>query len=92
MLTCSGLKGEGLDDLWREVLAHQKSLDLAAKRRRQQVRWTWTLVRDRLLVRATGRAGGAAIAEEVERDVLAGTLTPALAADRLLAAFERPRR
>ncbi|MEV0352453.1 methylmalonyl Co-A mutase-associated GTPase MeaB [Nonomuraea sp. NPDC050680] len=92
VLTCSGLTGAGLDELWRKVLAHQKSLDLAAKRRRQQVRWTWTLVRDRLLTELRDAPAVAAIAEEVERDVLAGTLTPALAADRLLAAFERPRR
>ncbi|MEU7832883.1 methylmalonyl Co-A mutase-associated GTPase MeaB [Nonomuraea sp. NPDC052129] len=92
VLTCSGLTGAGLDELWRKVLAHQKSLDLAAKRRRQQVQWTWTLVRDRLLTELRDAPEVAAIAEEVERDVLAGTLTPALAADRLLSAFERPRR
>ncbi|MEU7742546.1 methylmalonyl Co-A mutase-associated GTPase MeaB [Nonomuraea sp. NPDC049158] len=92
VLTCSGLTGAGLDELWRKVLAHQKSLDLAAKRRRQQVQWTWTLVRDRLLTELRNAPEVAAIAAEVERDVLAGTLTPALAADRLLSAFERPRR
>ncbi|MFI7148529.1 methylmalonyl Co-A mutase-associated GTPase MeaB [Nonomuraea sp. NPDC050022] len=92
VLTCSGLTGAGLDELWRKVLAHQKSLDLAAKRRRQQVQWTWTLVRDRLLAELRDAPEVAAIAAEVERDVLAGTLTPALAADRLLSAFERPRR
>ncbi|HUR02817.1 MAG TPA: methylmalonyl Co-A mutase-associated GTPase MeaB [Nonomuraea sp.] len=90
VLTCSGLTGAGLDELWRKVLAHQKSLDLAAKRRRQQVQWTWTLVRDRLLAELRDAPEVAAIADEVERDVLAGTLTPALAADRLLNAFERP--
>ncbi|MEV1249232.1 methylmalonyl Co-A mutase-associated GTPase MeaB [Nonomuraea sp. NPDC049750] len=92
VLTCSGLTGAGLDELWRKVLAHQKSLDLAAKRRRQQVQWTWTLVRDRLVAELRDAPEVAAIAAEVERDVLAGTLTPALAADRLLSAFERPRR
>ena len=90
VLTCSGLTGAGLDELWRKVLAHQKSLDLAAKRRGQQVQWTWTLVRDRLLAELRDAPEVAAIADEVERDVLAGTLTPALAADRLLNAFKRP--
>ncbi|MEU4224078.1 methylmalonyl Co-A mutase-associated GTPase MeaB [Nonomuraea sp. NPDC026600] len=90
VLTCSGLTGAGLDELWRKVLAHQKSLDLAAKRRGQQVQWTWTLVRDRLLTELRDAPEVAAIADEVERDVLAGTLTPALAADRLLNAFKRP--
>ncbi|MEU7855111.1 methylmalonyl Co-A mutase-associated GTPase MeaB [Nonomuraea sp. NPDC049141] len=90
VLTCSGLTGAGLDELWRKVLAHQKSLDLAAKRRGQQVQWTWTLVRDRLLTELRDAPEVAAIADEVERDVLAGTLTPSLAADRLLKAFQRP--
>ncbi|TMR90898.1 methylmalonyl Co-A mutase-associated GTPase MeaB [Nonomuraea basaltis] len=90
VLTCSGLTGDGLEKLWRHVLAHQDSLDLAAKRRAQQVRWTWTLVRERLLSELRNDPAVAAIREEVEREVLAGELTPSLAADRLLSAFKRP--
>ncbi|MEV0383870.1 methylmalonyl Co-A mutase-associated GTPase MeaB [Nonomuraea sp. NPDC050643] len=90
VLTCSGLTGDGLGELWRQVLAHQDALDLAAKRRRQQVRWTWTLVHDRLLSELRNDPAVAALTEEVEREVLAGGLTPALAADRLLSAFKRP--
>ncbi|MEU1391048.1 MULTISPECIES: methylmalonyl Co-A mutase-associated GTPase MeaB [unclassified Nonomuraea] len=90
VLTCSGLTGDGLEELWRRVLAHQDSLDLAAKRRRQQVQWTWTLVRDRLLAELRHDPEVAAITADVEREVLAGELTPALAADRLLSVFKRP--
>ncbi|MEV3981112.1 methylmalonyl Co-A mutase-associated GTPase MeaB [Nonomuraea sp. NPDC049758] len=90
VLTCSGLTGDGLEELWRRILAHQDSLDLAAKRRRQQVQWTWTLVRDRLLAELRHDPEVAAITAEVEREVLAGELTPALAADRLLSVFKRP--
>ncbi|MFI6785877.1 methylmalonyl Co-A mutase-associated GTPase MeaB [Nonomuraea sp. NPDC050383] len=91
VLTCSGLTGDGLAELWEHVLAHQEGLDLDDKRRRQQVGWTWTLVRDRLLSELRHDPRVAAIAEEVEKEVLAGTLTPSLAADRLLSAFTRPR-
>ncbi|MFI7415993.1 methylmalonyl Co-A mutase-associated GTPase MeaB [Nonomuraea sp. NPDC049684] len=90
VLTCSGLTGDGLEELWRRILAHQDALDLAAKRRRQQVQWTWTLVRDRLLAELRHDPQVAAITAEVEREVLAGELTPALAADRLLSVFKRP--
>ncbi|MER7499596.1 methylmalonyl Co-A mutase-associated GTPase MeaB [Nonomuraea pusilla] len=90
VLTCSGLTGRGLEELWEQVLAHQESLDLPAKRRRQQVGWTWTLVRDRLLAELNHDPAVAAVREEVEREVLTGELTPSLAADRLLAAFKRP--
>ena len=87
--TCSGLTGDGLEELWRQVLAHQEGLDLAARRSRQQVGWTRALVRDRLLAELRGDPEVAAISAEVEREVLAGTLTPSLAADRVLAAFKR---
>ncbi|WP_223167674.1 methylmalonyl Co-A mutase-associated GTPase MeaB [Nonomuraea sp. SYSU D8015] len=90
VLTCSGLTGEGLEKLWRHVLDHRESLDLAAKRRAQQVRWTWTLVRDRLLSELRDDPEVAAVRQEVEAKVLAGELTPSLAADRILSAFKRP--
>lgn len=89
VLTCSGLTGAGLGDLWRQVIAHQDHTDLAARRRLQQVRWTWTLVQNRLLAELHDNPEVAAITAEVERDVQSGAITPALAADRLLSAFKR---
>ncbi|MFE3451902.1 methylmalonyl Co-A mutase-associated GTPase MeaB [Nonomuraea sp. NPDC059194] len=89
VLTCSGLTGAGLDEVWGQVIAHQDRIDLAAKRRRQQVQWTWTLVRDRLLAELRGNPSVASITAEVEREVLDGTLTPSLAAERLLSVFKR---
>ncbi|GAA2874148.1 methylmalonyl Co-A mutase-associated GTPase MeaB [Nonomuraea rubra] len=89
VLTCSGLSGAGLDELWRRVLAHQEAIDLPARRRRQQVRWTWTLVQDRLLAELRGDQEVAAITAEVEREVLSGELTPALAAEKILSVFKR---
>ncbi|MEU4324769.1 methylmalonyl Co-A mutase-associated GTPase MeaB [Nonomuraea dietziae] len=89
VLTCSGLTGAGIEQVWAQVLAHQDRIDLAERRRRQQVGWTWALVRDRLLDELRGDPDVAAIAGEVEREVLDGSLTPSLAADRLLSAFKR---
>ena len=93
VLTCSGLTGKGLDELWEQVVRHRDALEasgeLAERRRRQQVRWTWSLITDRLLTRLRGHPEVAAITAEVEREVQEGTLTPSLAADRLLAAFQR---
>ncbi|GAA4575266.1 methylmalonyl Co-A mutase-associated GTPase MeaB [Planotetraspora kaengkrachanensis] len=85
VLTCSGMTGAGLDELWRQIIRHQEGVDLAARRSRQQVEWTWALVRDRLLARLGDKA--APIAPSIERQVLDGTLTPSLAADRILRAF-----
>ncbi|GIH93604.1 methylmalonyl Co-A mutase-associated GTPase MeaB [Planobispora siamensis] len=93
VLTCSGREGAGLEELWRQIVAHRDALEasgeLADKRRRQQVGWTWSMVTDRLLRRLHDHPAVAAAAAEAERGVLDGTLTPALAADRILAAFLR---
>jgi LAO/AO transport system kinase len=93
VLTCSGQDGTGLAEVWAQVLRHQEVLaasgELTARRRRQQVGWVWTLVRDRLLGELRDDPRVAGLAAEVEREVRDGTLTPALAADRILAAFTR---
>lgn len=91
VLTCSGYEGTGLEELWRQVVAHQDAMaasgELAARRRRRQVGWTWSLVTDRLLTSFREHPEVAAITAEVEREVQSGALTPSLAADRLLEAF-----
>jgi LAO/AO transport system kinase len=91
VLTCSGLHGTGLDELWAQVELHHRTLEesgeLAAKRRRQQVDWTWTMVRDTLLARLHEHAEVRRIAPELERQVRDGLLTPTLAAERILEAL-----
>ena len=91
VLTCSGLTGAGLDTVWEQVERHHRTLsesgELAAKRRRQQVDWTWTMVRDTLLTRLQEHPGVRALAPELERQVAEGTLTPTLAAERILEVF-----
>ncbi|MEU0519465.1 methylmalonyl Co-A mutase-associated GTPase MeaB [Streptosporangium sp. NPDC006007] len=91
VLTCSGYEGTGLEELWRQVVAHQDAMaasgELAARRRRRQVGWTWSLVTDRLLTMLREHPEVASITAEVEHEVQTGALTPSLAADRLLEAF-----
>lgn len=91
VLTCSGLEGSGLDDLWEQVRTHQKTLgetgELAGRRSSQQIDWTWSLVRNQLLAELTEHPEVQRILDGVEQDVRAGSLTPALAAERLLRAF-----
>ncbi|RKR86078.1 LAO/AO transport system kinase [Micromonospora pisi] len=91
VLTCSAQEGTGLTEVWRHLVAHQETLrasgELDARRSRQQVRWLWDLVRSGLLDRLRADPAVTALAPDLERQVLEGNLTPALAADRLLAAF-----
>ncbi|HEX2132271.1 MAG TPA: methylmalonyl Co-A mutase-associated GTPase MeaB [Actinophytocola sp.] len=91
VLTCSGQTGKGLDTLWEQVELHHRTLaesgELAARRRRQQVDWTWTMVRDTLLTRLHEHREVRALTPELERAVADGELTPTLAARRILEVF-----
>jgi LAO/AO transport system kinase len=93
VLTCSAREGTGLDEVWERLVRHRDSLEadgeLERKRSRQQVGWVWAMVRTAVLDELRAHPAVAALTPEVERAVLAGTLTPTLAAQRLLAAFTR---
>lgn len=95
VLTMSGLNGTGLDTFWDAVLTHRRVLteagEFAEKRRRQQVDWTWTMVHDNLLRRLSDNPAVKALKAPVEKQIRDGSLTPALAAEEILRAFdERP--
>jgi LAO/AO transport system kinase len=91
VLTCAGLTGEGLDEVWAKLVEHQDRRRASGafdeQRRSQQVRWTRQLVRDGLEHRLRAHPGVRAAAPELEKAVLAGELTPALAAQQLLETF-----
>ena len=91
MLTCAGLTGQGLDEVWAKLVEHQERMKASGgfeeKRRTQQVRWTWQLVRSSLEHRLRAHPGVKSLAPDLEKAVLAGELTPALAARQLLDAF-----
>ncbi len=91
VVTCSGLTDVGVDDLWERILAHREHLGvegLATKRARQQLDFTWALVRDELAERLRHSPGVAAVRDEIRDAVLAGELPATVAADRILAAYD----
>ncbi len=91
VLTCSGLTGTGVDEVWARVTAHREHLGsdgLAAKRAEQQLDFTWALVRDELADRLRRSPGVAAVRDDVRKAVLDGSLPATLAADRLVAAYD----
>ncbi len=91
VLTCSARESTGLDTVWDHLEQHRTLLDstgrLAAKRRDQQVDWTWTMVRDELLGRLHADPAVRALAPGLEQQVRDGELTATLAAERILRAF-----
>ncbi|AIY46559.1 methylmalonyl Co-A mutase-associated GTPase MeaB [Mycolicibacterium fortuitum] len=92
VLTMSAIEGHGLAELWETVLKHREVLTEAgefdARRRAQQVDWTWSMVRDTVLDRVMSHPGVRDIRSEVERRVREGELTPALAAQQILEAAD----
>lgn len=93
VLTMSALDGTGLAELWGAVLRHREVLaeagEFDARRRAQQVDWTWSMVRDAVLDRVLTSPGVRRIRTDVERRVRDGELTPALAAQQILEAADQ---
>ncbi|MDT4893716.1 MAG: GTPase [Pseudonocardiales bacterium] len=91
VVTCSGRENIDLDRVWKHVQRHRSYLtehgEFEAKRRRQLVEWTRSMVRDRLLSRADAPAVRAVV-REVEAAVVAGELTPDQAATRIVATVD----
>jgi LAO/AO transport system kinase len=88
VLTMSALEGTGLEELWDTVERHRDVLTEAghfeARRRAQQVDWTWQMVRDTVLDRVLSNQAVRKGSADIERQVLTGELTPALAAQQIL--------
>ena len=91
VLTCSGLTGDGMPDLWAAVGRHRDSLGeqgLLDRRAAQRWQLTWSLVRDELEGRLARSRAAAAAADRLRGDVLAGRLGASAAADEIVAAFD----
>ncbi|MEU5804459.1 methylmalonyl Co-A mutase-associated GTPase MeaB [Streptomyces sp. NPDC047804] len=95
VLTCSARESTGLDALWERLEQHRTLIEstgrLAAKRREQQVDWTWAMVRDELLDGLRSHPAVRTLAPELEQQVRAGELTATLAAEQILRAFRGER-
>ncbi|GAA2135760.1 methylmalonyl Co-A mutase-associated GTPase MeaB [Kitasatospora kazusensis] len=93
VLTCSGRDGAGLETLWEHLQQHRRILEatgsLTAKRRDQQVDWTWAMVHDQLLAQLRENPEVRRIAPDLEQRVREGRLTATLAAEQILAGFQK---
>jgi LAO/AO transport system kinase len=91
VLTCAGLTGQGLDTLWDQVVLHRAKMtesgEWEQKRRAQQLRWMWSMVEHRLIQDLREDPAVEALTADTERAVVAGTLSPSVAADAILDAY-----
>ncbi|MQX36692.1 methylmalonyl Co-A mutase-associated GTPase MeaB [Roseospira navarrensis] len=91
VVTCSGLSGKGLDDLWAKVEEHwqvmSKSGERDEKRRRQRIEWMWSMVEDRLLDAVRDHPEVRDRLPTLLKGVDDGSLTVTLAATEILETF-----
>ncbi len=90
VLGASALTREGIAAFWQQVVACRDALErsgeLADKRRRQALAWTWHLVDAGLRERFHASAAVRAALPPILEQVAAGALTPTAAAAQLLSA------
>jgi LAO/AO transport system kinase len=87
--TYSALTGQGIAELWGEVLSHKKKMtasgELAERRREQQVKWMWTMLEERLTARLRSDPAVRAKVRQAETAVAAGKLAPTIAVEEIAA-------
>jgi LAO/AO transport system kinase len=87
VITCSAKTGDGIADLWANVLAHRDKTgatgELAERRREQQIKWMWTLLEERVMAKLRGDPAVRTKLRQAEAAVAAGKLAPTLAVEEI---------
>jgi LAO/AO transport system kinase len=93
VVTYSALTGDGVADLWKQIVAHRERMqgtgELPARRRSQQVKWMWTMLEERLFARLRSDPALKAKLKQTEAAVAAGKLAPTLAVEEIARALEK---
>jgi LAO/AO transport system kinase len=88
VLTCSATTGDGLAEVWRQVTRHRTTMEssgsFASRRADQQVSWMWASVEEAVVRSFRQRPAVRDQAAAIEAELRAGTITPGIAARRLL--------
>lgn len=91
VLTASGLKNEGIDQIWAQIERHREIMsangERAARRASQNARWMWSQVSERLEAAFRSDPRVAKLAPRLEEEVRRGQMPASLAADNLLKLF-----
>jgi len=89
VLTCSGLEGRGVDDVWAALLERRAQADrdgaLVERRQAQRLVWMWSQVELRVRAALEADFTRESLVREVSAEVAAGRVPPSVGADRLLA-------
>lgn len=92
-ITMSAIEHEGIDTFWEHVNEHHQVMletgTFERNRREQQVQWMWSMVHETLLQRLNTDPDVIATRKLVEAQLRDAHITPTLAAERILAAFDK---
>ena len=93
MVTCSALQNIGIVELWKSIEEHRRvtteSGEFEERRKRQLLKWMWSMVRDWLMSELRNHPAVKDAIRGIEEEVLAGKLTPTLAAEGILERFSK---
>jgi GTPase len=94
VFTCSALYHHGVDTIWEDIARRHGQLmadgTLATRRQRQNLRWLWAIVEERIRQSVYAHPQVQVIRAALEREVLVGELPVEAAARRILEAFGMP--
>ncbi len=92
VVTCSGLKGEGVPELWDRIEKHRRIMaesgEREARRREQRLTWLDAQIKDRLLSDFYGNAGVKANLISLTEAVREGEVTVSAAVEQLLSGYQ----
>ena len=91
VVTCSSLDGSGIDEIWRIIVERtrerERSGALKAQRSAQATTWMWSLVDEQIRETLQQTDAIRRVAEDAERDVRIGALSPVLGAQAIVRAL-----
>jgi LAO/AO transport system kinase len=90
--TCSAYTGEGIDEIWAEIIRFRNTAEqngvFQQRRKSQTMSWVYTMVDEHLRQLFWQNQQVVSCRNTVEQQMLAGSLSATLAAQRLIAAFD----
>src|SRR5271166_3232540 len=91
VVTCSSLDGSGIDEIWGIIVERtrerERSGALKAQRSAQAANWMWSLVDEQIRETLQQTDAIRRVAEDAERDVSIGSLSPVLGAQAIVRAL-----
>ena len=95
VLTMSALEDDGIDKFWQAIEDHVEAMHenhlFDENRANQQIKWMWSMVHETLLQRLNTNEAVQIESSLVEKQLRSGQLTPTLAAQRIMEAFDKGR-